>query len=100
MLKPENVCPLFPTALKLQEQLLKLQDLVLERIASSKKDHHICIKVMGVKHVNTNTACGNLRAAYPENLCRHNRPSKQAWQYTTGRRNRLGSITADVMDVY
>jgi len=30
MLKPENVCPLSPTAVKHQEQLQKLQDLALE----------------------------------------------------------------------
>jgi len=33
MPKPENVCPLFPTVLKLQEQLMKLQDLSQELIA-------------------------------------------------------------------
>jgi len=64
MLKPENVCPLLPTALKLQEQLLKLQDLTQERIASSKEVHRIQIKVKGVKHVNTAFACQNLGVAY------------------------------------
>jgi len=64
MLKPENVYPLFPTALKLQEQLQKLQDLAQERIASSKEHHRIQIKVKGVKHVNTAIACQNLGVAY------------------------------------
>jgi len=45
MLKQENVRPLFPTALKLQEQLQKLHDLVQERIASNKEYHRIQIKV-------------------------------------------------------
>jgi tetratricopeptide (TPR) repeat protein len=66
MLKPENVCPLFPTAPKLQEQLLKLHDLAQERIASSKEDHRIQIKVTGVKHVNAAIACQNLGTAYLE----------------------------------
>jgi len=64
MLKPANVCPLFPTSLKLQEQLLKLYDLAQERIASSKELHRIQIKVKGVKHVNTAIACWTLGAAY------------------------------------
>ena len=64
MFKPENVCPLFSTALKLQEQLQKLHDLAQERIASSKEHHRIQIKVKGVKHVNTAIACQNLGVAY------------------------------------
>jgi len=43
MLKPENVCPLFSTALKLQEQLMKMHDLAQERISSSKEVHRIQI---------------------------------------------------------
>jgi len=60
MLKPENVCPLFPTA-------LKQNDLAQERITSNKEAHRIHrvqIKVRGVKHVNTTIACQNLGAAY------------------------------------
>jgi len=64
MLKPENVCPLFSTALTLQEQSLKLQDLIQERIARSKEAHRIQIKVAGVKHVNTAIACQIFGAAY------------------------------------
>jgi len=64
MLKPENVCPLLLTALKLQEQLQKLHDLAQERIASSKEVHRIQIKVKGVKHVNTAIACETLGVAY------------------------------------
>jgi len=64
MLKPENVCPLLPTALKLREQLMKMQDLAQERIASSKEYHRIQIKVKGVKNVNTAIACQNLGLAY------------------------------------
>jgi len=64
MLKPENVCPLLPTALKLQEQLIKLRDLAHERIASSKEVHRLQIKVKGVKHVNTAIACETLGLAY------------------------------------
>ena len=64
MLKPENVCPLFPTALKLQEQLQKLHDLAQEHISSSKEVHRIQIKVKGVKHVNTAIACQTLGIAY------------------------------------
>jgi len=41
LLKPENVCPLYPTAPKLQEQLMKLHDLAQERIASIKEYHRI-----------------------------------------------------------
>jgi len=66
MLKPENVCPLFPTALKLQEQLMKMHDLAQEHIASSKEVHRIQIKVKGVKHVNTAIACETLGLAYLE----------------------------------
>jgi len=64
MLKPENVCPLLPTAAKLQEQLQKLHDLTQERIVSSKEVHRIQIKVKGVKHVNTAIACQTLGIAY------------------------------------
>jgi len=64
MLNPENVHPLFPTALKLQGQLLKLHNLAQERIASSKEYHRIQIKVKGVKHVNTAIACQTLGVAY------------------------------------
>jgi len=64
MLKPENVCPLFPTAPKLQEQYQKLKDLVQERIVSSKEYHRIQIKVSGVKHSRTAHACHDLGAAY------------------------------------
>jgi len=64
MLKSENVCPLLPTAPKLQEQLMKLHDLAQERIASSKEVHRIQIKVKGVKHVNTGIACETLGLAY------------------------------------
>jgi len=66
MLKPENLCPLFPTARapKLQEQLLKLNDLAQEHIASSKEFHHIQLKVKGVKHVKTAIACETLKSAY------------------------------------
>ena len=66
MLKPENGCPLFPTALKLQEQLLKLHDLAQERTASSKEFHGIQLKVTGVTHVNAAIACQSLGAAYLE----------------------------------
>jgi len=64
MLKPGNVCPLLPTALKLQQQLQKLNDLAHECIASSKELHRIQIKVKGVKHVNTAITCQTLGAAY------------------------------------
>jgi len=64
MLKPENVRPLLPTALKLHEQVMKMHDLAQERIASSKEYHRIQIKVKGVKHVNTAIACQNLGLAY------------------------------------
>jgi len=64
MLMPENVCPLLPTAPKLQEQLLKLHDLAQERIASSKEYHRIQIKVKGVKHVNTAVACQTLGVSH------------------------------------
>jgi len=64
MLKPENVCPLFPSALKLQEQLQKLHDLAQKRITSSKEYHRFQIKVRGVKHVNTAITCHNLGVAY------------------------------------
>ena len=64
MLKPENVCPLFPKALKLQEQLLKLHNLAQERITSNKEARRFQIKARGVKHVNTTIACQNLGTAY------------------------------------
>jgi len=64
MLKPQNVCPLFPTALKLQEQLLKMHDLTQECITSRKEVHRIQIKVKGVKHVNTAIICQTLGVAY------------------------------------
>jgi len=64
MLKPENVCPLFPSALKLQEQLQKLHDLAQKRITRSKEYHRFQIKVRGVKHVNTAITCHNLGVAY------------------------------------
>ena len=64
MLKPRNVRPLIPTAEKLQEQFLKLQDLTRERIASSEEAHRIQVKMMGVKHVNTGIACHALGSAY------------------------------------
>ena len=60
MLKPENVCPLFPTALKLQEHFLKLHDRAQERIASCKEFHRIQIRVTGVKNINGASACQNL----------------------------------------
>jgi len=63
MLKPENVCPLFPTAPKLQEQLIKMHDLAQEHITSSKEVHRLQIKVKGVKHVNTAIVCQNLGVA-------------------------------------
>jgi len=43
MLKPENVCPLFSTALKLQEQLMKMHDLAQEPISSSQQVRRIPI---------------------------------------------------------
>jgi len=64
MLKPENVRPLFPTALKLQAQLQKLHDIAQERIANSKETRRIRIKVTGVKHVDAAIACQNLGVAY------------------------------------
>jgi len=64
MHKPGNVRPLFPTTSKLQEQLLKLQDLAQERIASSKELCRIQTMMTGVKHVNAVIACHTLGAAY------------------------------------
>jgi len=64
MLKPENVCPLFPTAEKLQGQMLKLQKLVLEQMTSSKECHRIQIKVTGAKHTNTIITIQTLAHAY------------------------------------
>jgi len=64
MLKPEHVCPLLPMAPKPQEQLLKLHDLIQERIASGKEYHRIRIKVKGVKHINTTFSCNTLGNAY------------------------------------
>jgi len=64
MLKPENVCPLFPTASKLQEQLLQLQDLAQEPIVSSKELQRIQIKMTGVKHADAVIPYHTLGAAY------------------------------------
>jgi len=66
MLKPENMCPLFPTVPKLQKQLLKLHDLAQEpeRIDNGKEYHRIQIKMKGVEHVNTAIACQTLGVAY------------------------------------
>ena len=63
-LKPENVQPLIPTAAKLQELILKIQEIAQERIASSKEAYRIQIKVTGVKHVNTAVSCYALATAY------------------------------------